>query len=58
MSSTELPVRTGNGAPAYNRVVLKLSGESLQGPDSSGIHAETVVRIAGELKSLVGQFRI
>jgi uridylate kinase len=38
--------------PAYNRVVLKLSGESLQGPLGSGIHAETVARIAGELKEI------
>jgi uridylate kinase len=50
--TTEPPARTGNGAPAYNRVVLKLSGESLQGPDSSGIHAETVFRIATELKEV------
>ena len=32
--------------PAFARVVLKLSGESLQGPQGSGIHAETVARIA------------
>jgi uridylate kinase len=50
--TTELPVRTGNGTPIYNRVVLKLSGESLQGSESSGIHAETVFRIAGELKEV------
>jgi uridylate kinase len=52
MSSTETPVRAGNGTPVYHRVVLKLSGESLQGPDASGIHAETVVRIASELKEV------
>jgi len=40
------------GRPAYSRVVLKLSGESLQGPLDSGIHAETVARIAGELKEI------
>jgi uridylate kinase len=38
--------------PAYERVVLKLSGESLQGPQDSGIHAETVARVAGELKEV------
>jgi uridylate kinase len=41
-----------NGTPVYQRIVLKLSGESLQGPDSSGIHAETVQRIASELKDV------
>src|ERR1700736_3256029 len=38
--------------PVFNRVVLKLSGESLQGPLGSGIHAETVARIAAELKEV------
>src|SRR5579871_3755219 len=38
--------------PAYFRVVLKLSGESLQGTQGSGIHAETVARIALELKEV------
>src|ERR1700674_5779640 len=37
---------------AFQRVVLKLSGESLQGPLGSGIHAETVARIAAELKEV------
>src|SRR5271168_335996 len=39
-------------APVYQLIVLKISGESLQGPDESGIHAETVVRIAAELKDV------
>src|SRR3990172_6258038 len=38
--------------PVYSRVVLKLSGESLQGPNESGIHAQTVARIAGEVKEV------
>jgi uridylate kinase len=38
--------------PAYGRVVLKLSGESLQGAHGSGIDPETVARIAGELKEV------
>jgi uridylate kinase len=37
---------------AYERVVLKLSGESLQGTQGSGIHAETVARVASELKEV------
>src|SRR5271156_634602 len=36
--------------PKYNRIVLKLSGESLQGPQGFGIHGETVRAIAQELK--------
>ena len=51
MTSAEPPSHT-NGTPAYQRIVLKLSGESLQGPDSSGIHAETVQWIASELKDV------
>jgi uridylate kinase len=38
--------------PAFSRVVLKLSGESLQGPLNSGIDAETMARVAGELKEI------
>jgi uridylate kinase len=41
-----------SGAPVYKRIVLKLSGESLQGPQSSGIHAETVQNIAHEVKEV------
>ena len=36
----------------YHRVVLKLSGESLQGPQGFGIHPETVAGIARELKEV------
>jgi uridylate kinase len=36
----------------YHRVVLKLSGESLQGPKGFGIHPETVAGIARELKEV------
>ena len=38
--------------PAYSRIVLKLSGESLQGPQGSSIDAETVARVAAELKEI------
>jgi uridylate kinase len=38
--------------PAYGRVVLKLSGESLQGAHGSSIDPDTVARIAGELKDV------
>jgi uridylate kinase len=39
-------------APAYRRIVLKLSGESFQGSLSSGIDAETVHSIAREVKEV------
>src|ERR1700745_988157 len=42
----------GPARPAYTRIVLKLSGESLQGPHGSGIDAETVARVASELKEI------
>ncbi len=41
------------GEPVYNRIVLKLSGESFQGPQGFGIHGETIQAIARELKDVV-----
>ena len=38
--------------PAYKRILLKLSGESLQGPGGFGIHGETIQAIAKELKEV------
>jgi uridylate kinase len=38
--------------PKYGRIVLKLSGESLQGPQGFGIHGETIQAIAKELKDV------
>jgi uridylate kinase len=47
------PISLEKGArPAYKRVVLKISGESLQGPHESGIDAQTVARVAAELKDV------
>src|ERR1700720_507616 len=40
------------GKPAYKRVLLKLSGESLQGPQGFGIHVETIQAIAKELRDV------
>jgi len=51
MASTP-PISLQGERPAFARVVLKLSGESLQGSLGSGIHAETVARIARELKEV------
>ena len=38
--------------PAYGRILLKLSGESLQGPGGFGIHGETIQSISRELKDV------
>src|SRR5207253_997673 len=35
--------------PIYRRVVVKVSGEALMGPDGFGIHQPTLKRIAGDL---------
>jgi uridylate kinase len=35
--------------PIYRRVVVKVSGEALMGPDSFGIHQPTLERIAADL---------
>ena len=38
--------------PAYQRILLKLSGEALMGNDSFGINRETVDRIVAEVKEV------
>src|SRR5882672_10006399 len=38
--------------PAYQRILLKLSGEAFQGPQGFGIHGETIQAIALELKEV------
>src|SRR5208282_4774886 len=41
-----------NAQLAYRRILLKLSGESLQGPQGFGLHGETVARLANEIKAV------
>lgn len=38
--------------PAYNRILLKISGEALMGTQQYGLHPPTVERIAEEVKAL------
>ena len=38
-----------SGKPAYRRVIVKVSGEALAGPEGSGIHQPTVDAIAKDL---------
>ncbi len=40
------------GDPAYKRILLKLSGEALQGPRQSGIEFDTVGRFCDEIAEL------
>ncbi|MDP1765854.1 MAG: UMP kinase [Methylotenera sp.] len=40
-------------APAYKRILLKLSGEALMGDDAYGINRATISRIVGEVKGVV-----
>ncbi|MFP3014340.1 MAG: UMP kinase [Arsenophonus sp.] len=42
-----------NTKPAYQRILLKLSGESLQGSESFGIDASFLDRITQEIKELI-----
>jgi uridylate kinase len=37
--------------PLFRRVVVKLSGEALMGPDPFGLHAPTLARMAADLKA-------
>ena len=43
---------TSDAAPAYKRVLLKISGEALMGDQGFGLHPPTVERIAREVKSV------
>jgi uridylate kinase len=54
MTTADLSSKVSDGTkpPLYRRIVLKLSGESLQGTQGSGIHAETVASIAQEVKEV------
>jgi uridylate kinase len=40
--------------PVYRRVVVKVSGEALMGPDSFGIHQPTLERVAADLVAAQG----
>jgi len=40
-------------APAFKRILLKLSGEALMGEDSYGINRATIERIVAEIKEVV-----
>ena len=39
--------------PAFKRILLKLSGESLMGDDAFGINRATIVRMVGEVADVV-----
>jgi uridylate kinase len=43
---------TERRTPVYQRIVLKLSGESLQGPQGFGIHGASVVKIARQIQEV------
>ncbi|MCE2908999.1 MAG: UMP kinase, partial [Burkholderiaceae bacterium] len=38
--------------PAYQRILLKLSGEALMGDDAYGINRGTIVRMVREIKGV------
>ena len=40
------------GQPAFKRILLKLSGEALMGPDAYGINRQTVADIVAEIKAV------
>ncbi len=47
-----IPATAEGKAPIYRRIMVKLSGESLSGPNDFGIHAETIRGIAREIKTV------
>lgn len=42
-----------NQQTKYKRVLLKLSGEALQGQDAFGINRETIMQIVGQVKEII-----
>src|SRR5258705_1685398 len=54
MAAKKKAIKQGakKAAPAYQRILLKLSGEAFQGPQGFGIHGETIQAIARELKEV------
>jgi uridylate kinase len=51
--SDGLAIKTAaSPVPAYRRILLKISGEALMGPQQFGLHPPTVERIAREVKAL------
>jgi uridylate kinase len=49
---TATHAQAAKAEPVYQRIVLKLSGESLSGPDDFGIHATTIQTLAQEVKTV------
>jgi len=52
MASRKGERKSSKRKPVYKRILLKLSGESLQGPQGYGIHGETLRSISRELKEV------
>jgi uridylate kinase len=52
MAARKIEKKSSKKKPVYNRILLKLSGEALQGPLSLGVHGETLQSIARELKEV------
>lgn len=51
--SSHTSSQTTPGAPAFKRILLKLSGEALMGDDSYGINRATISRIVQEVNEVV-----
>jgi len=51
-SQSKVVKKSGKKRPAYHRILLKLSGESFQGPHGFGIDGEIIYGIAKELREV------
>jgi uridylate kinase len=52
-SAAVAPLPSAQPAPAYRRILLKLSGEALMGDDPYGINREVIDRIVAEIADVV-----
>lgn len=45
-------MESGDGLPAFKRILIKISGEALMGPQEFGIHLPTVDSICGQIREI------
>ena len=53
MAARKTERKSSKKKPVYKRILLKLSGEAMQGPQGYGVHGETLQAIARELKEVL-----
>ncbi len=53
MSAESAKITPMSRTPRFHRILLKMSGEVLMGPNEFGLHLETVQRVASDIKEVI-----